>query len=119
MNTIDLQRLALAVFSVVGVLASSAGAVSEVQYRLAAQSGTQRTGLPDGVNFSGFSNPRINDEGQVVFRGFFSGTGVNTSNNQSLWSEGGGSLHLIAREGTAAPGTGAGVNFGEFSTVRI
>lgn len=90
-------------------------AVSEVRYRVVAQKGVQAPGMPEGVNFLGFSNPRINDAGEVVFRASLTGPGVTTSNDSTLWSESGDGLHLLAREGTAAPGAGTGVNFGDFS----
>lgn len=89
-------------------------AVSEVRYRVVAQTGTQAPGMPDGVNFASFSNPRINDAGEVIFRAALTGPGVTTSNDRTLWFESGGGLHLVGREGTAAPGVGTGVNFGEF-----
>jgi hypothetical protein len=89
-------------------------AVSEVRFRIVAQSGFQAPGMPEGVNFSGFSNPRINDAGQVVVRATLTGPGVTTSNDRTLWFENGGGLQLVAREGTAAPAAGTGVTFGEF-----
>ena len=39
------------------------------------------------------------------------------TNDDGIWSEGGGSgLALVAREGNAAPGVGAGVQFSGFSS---
>jgi len=83
-----------------------------------ALSGDAAPGSGAGVNFSGFGIPVLNSAGQTAFRGFLTGTGVDISNDSGLFSEGGGSgLALVAREGDAAPGTSAGVNFDLF--VRI
>lgn len=55
----------------------------------------------------------INGAGQTAFRSFLTGSGVTGTNERAIFSEGGGSgLALVAREGDAAPGTAAGVNFG-------
>ena len=59
-----------------------------------------------------FRGPVINDAGQVAFRANLAGSGVDSTNNQGIWSEGSGSLALVARTGSAAPGAPDGVNFG-------
>jgi hypothetical protein len=84
---------------------------------LVARRGNQAPGTPAGVNFIPFfSTPVLNGAGQAAFRGSLTGTGVTGSNDSGIWSEGGGSgLALVAREGSQAPGTAAGVNFGDFS----
>ena len=58
------------------------------------------TGQPSGVWF--------NDEGDVAFLGE-----IVAGSNYSIgiWSTTGGSLHVVATDGTPAPGTGSGVNF--------
>jgi hypothetical protein len=86
---------------------------------LVAREGFPAPGIDDAI-FSDFtptsfefnSLPAINDAGQTVFRRFLKpGGDVNNSNDVGLWSEGSGSLSLVAREGSMAPGTG-GANFG-------
>ena len=47
----------------------------------------------------------LNDAGQTAFTAVITG-----SNNTGLWSEGAGSLALVARRGSQAPGTPSGVN---------
>ena len=42
------------------------------------------------------------------------GSGVDSTNNAGIWSEGSGSLALVARSGSQAPGTPSGVNFSGF-----
>ncbi len=67
------------------------------------------------ANFSGFSSPAINVAGQTAFdASLVVGGGVNTSNDTGTWSEGSGTLALVAREGFAAPGT-SGANFSDFA----
>jgi hypothetical protein len=57
----------------------------------------------------------LNGAGQTAFFGRLTGTGVDSTNDSGIWSEGGGSgLALVAREGDAAPGTAYGVNFSSF-----
>ena len=93
--------------------------------RTVALSGQPATGTPAGVDYSGFGahfvttipaeifrGPVINDAGQVAFRANLAGAGVNSTNNQGIWSEGSGSLSLVARTGIAAPSAPDGVNFG-------
>jgi hypothetical protein len=53
----------------------------------------------------------LNDAGQTAFSGQLTGPGVDISNKSGIWSEGSGSLSLIARMGDAAPGTDPGVVF--------
>jgi hypothetical protein len=53
----------------------------------------------------------LNDAGQIAFRANLTGTGVDSANYQGIWSEGSGSLSLVARTGSQAPGAASGVNF--------
>ncbi len=79
---------------------------------LIARMGNPAPGTGAGVNFIGFNSPVLNDAGQAAFRGYITGVGVTGSNNQGVWTEGGGSgLTLVARTDTQAPGTAAGVKF--------
>ena len=52
----------------------------------------------------------FNDAGQAAFWAELIGAGVDASNNQSIWSEGAGDLHLVAQR-EHAPGAADGVNF--------
>lgn len=73
--------------------------------------------LGAGVNFSGSSIPVLNSSGQVAFNGILTGTGVGTFTDTGIWTNAGGTLAVVAREGTIGPGpnVGAGVNFGPFN----
>ena len=80
---------------------------------LVARSGIQAPGTPAGVNLSfsaGLSPfhldwPKLNDAGQTAFVGALTGAGVTSTNNWGVWSNGSGSLELVARAGDQAPGT--------------
>jgi hypothetical protein len=86
---------------------------------LVALSGTPAVGTVDGSNFSGFGAPVLNAAGQTAFAGSLSGAAVDASNSSAIWSEGTGTLKLIARSGNAAPGTADGVTFGDISAPSI
>ena len=60
------------------------------------------------------SSPVLNDAGQTAFCADLTGSGVDSTNDAGIWSEGSGSLALVARSGDHAPGTPSGVNFSGF-----
>ena len=79
---------------------------------LVVRSGSQAAGLPNGVNYNLFPGfPVLSDFGQIAFRESLTGSGVNSTNNLGIWSDGAGELALVARSGSQAPGTAGGVNF--------
>ncbi|MCH8824207.1 MAG: hypothetical protein IH984_11955 [Planctomycetes bacterium] len=80
---------------------------------LVARTGTQAPGLPAGVNFAVLRGPVLNDAGQTAFSSFLEGPGVDATNDFAVWSEGLGSVALVARLGDQAPGTPEGVVFGD------
>ena len=65
----------------------------------------------EGVYFDSFSNPALNDQGEIAFQAALEGDGVTFSNRQAIFSDVGGTLSLVVREGDAAPGTQDGVFF--------
>jgi hypothetical protein len=75
-----------------------------ITYRTVALSGQPAPGVDDGAVFAGFSRPVLNRTGKVAFMGGVAGP--NGAAN-GIWSEGTGSLALVARQGLAAPGTDA------------
>jgi hypothetical protein len=80
-----------------------------------ARGGDPAPGTPEGVNYDSFLvQSGFNDVGQTAFFAFVTGDGVDPSNDQGIWSEGSGSLSLVARSGSPAPGTPDGVNIREF-----
>ncbi len=66
---------------------------------LVAREGTQAPGRPAGVNFAFLSGPLINDAGQTAFSSLLEGPGVDETNRFAVWSEGLGSVALVARLG--------------------
>ncbi len=60
-----------------------------------------------GISIPLFRGPVLNDSGQTAFRANLFGSGVNSTNNQGVWSEGSGNLALVARTGSPAPGGGS------------
>lgn len=86
------------------------------QLELVVRSGSQAPGTPSGVNYSGFSfsSPGLNAAGQAAFFATLTGSGVDQTNGQGIWSGTSGDLGLVARAGspaTDAPGT---ANFHSF-----
>ncbi|MGQ0722022.1 MAG: DUF7453 family protein [Candidatus Eiseniibacteriota bacterium] len=99
-----------------GLWAGLPGAIA-----LVARQGDQAPGLPAGVVISTslatpfLSYARINGAGQVAFIGFVSGPGVVPGvNDQCVWFGAPGSVALVARSGSPAPGVGGGVVFQGF-----
>jgi hypothetical protein len=89
---------------------------------LVSREGDQAPGTPAGVRFGSIDSPWplvLNNAGQTAFKRSLSGTGVDSTNNVGIWSEGSGGLALVARSGDQAPGTPGGVNFTGFSTANM
>jgi hypothetical protein len=106
-----------------GVTTNNDGAIwsdENGSLEIIAREGSQAPGLPAGANFAGglLGEPLLlNDLGEAAFfASLQSGSGgVNNGNSSALWSQSGGALHLVARSGSHAPGTGAGTEFDSFS----
>ncbi len=95
-----------------GVWSESTGSLA-----LVAREGEQAAGQPAGVTYGGsfvftLGTPGLNNAGQVAFLTRLTGGGVTDANNGGIWSDASGSLGPVAREGDQAPGTPAGVRFG-------
>ncbi|MBA3482524.1 MAG: hypothetical protein H0T51_11975 [Pirellulales bacterium] len=75
---------------------------------LVARQGDLAPGASGGARFEYFSRPLINAAGQTAFLASYGNGGW------GLFSEGGGSLHLVAERGAQAPGTPVGTVFSEF-----
>jgi len=97
-----------------GIFSESGGTLG-----LVAREGDAAPGTASGVNFGSLGLPVLNDAGQTAFLSLLTGTGVDGTNDRGIFSESGGTLGLVAREGDAAPGTGAGVNFGSFQSSPV
>ena len=55
------------------------------------------------LTFNVFNPPEIGPSGQVAFHAFLQGSGVTTSNDEGIWSEGTNGLGLAAREAVSPP----------------
>lgn len=93
------------------LLASTAPANAEVAIRTVALSGTPAPGMPAGSVFSGFTVPTMNNAGQVAFRGVLEPTTFSPIWSSGIWSEGSGSLALLAADGMQAPGAPEGATY--------
>ena len=90
---------------------------------LVARLGSQAPGTPSGVAFGSPQPPVIyyvdrfepvlNNVGQTVIYSQLVGSGVDSSNDEGIWSGNPGNLALVAREGSQAPGLPVGVNYSE------
>ncbi len=75
-----------------------------------AQAGDPAPGTSGGTSFGFFTDPVLNDAGQVAYHATLTGTGVTDTNNTGVWRD----STLIAREAEPAPGTSAGTLFKRF-----
>ncbi len=122
-RTTDVRRqlsiiLALGVSATFFVAAPMAAPAAAV--RTVALSGQQAPGTPSGASYLSFiANPVLNDAGQTAFIAALTGIGVNSTNNLGIWSQGSGSLALVARNGSQAPGTPSGVNYSSFNPYSL
>lgn len=91
-----------------GIWAGAPGVISAV-----AVPGQQAPGFAAGVEFRNALLPAINPSGQIAYAARVEGPGVTINNDAGIWLRSGGSSGVAVREGTAAPGTGSFVAFGD------
>jgi hypothetical protein len=73
-------------------------------------------GVPSRLRFTTTEGVVLNDSNRIALRGMLN-VGINgtiPSADSGIWSDAAGTMSLVAREGDAAPGAPAGVNFGQF-----
>jgi hypothetical protein len=85
------------------------------EFELIAREGSPAAGIAAGTNHGSSHYAYLNGAGEATFVGTLTGPAVNLQNDSALWSQRGDSTELLAREGDHAPGTPAGVMFGDFS----
>ncbi|RIK79477.1 MAG: hypothetical protein DCC67_10420 [Planctomycetota bacterium] len=90
-----------------GIWTDASGSLAPV-----ALEGGTTAGLPAGIAIQRAAEPILNSAGLVSFSGLVAGTGVNVNNNETVWLGPSGGASVLAREGSPAPGTPAGVTFG-------
>ena len=100
------------------VYATLSGTLAEV-----VRTGDQVPGASGGVAFGGFnffSNPLLNNSGQIAFEGFLVGDDVTVDDNTALYvTDQSGQLEQVVRAGDQAPGTASGIVFDSFSEVAL
>jgi hypothetical protein len=85
---------------------------------LVVRTGDSAPGAPTGATFTSVIGPgssQVNDAGLIVMHALIAGALVDSSNDAGIWSEGSGSLALVAREGDLAAGASDGASFSSFS----
>jgi hypothetical protein len=83
---------------------------------MVARTGDQAPGTPIGAVYSAFPTLNLNDAGQMAFAALLqTGSGsVDQDNDEGIWSNGSGSLQMIARSGNQAQGLPSGVVYESF-----
>ncbi|MCA9311126.1 MAG: hypothetical protein KDA21_07965, partial [Phycisphaerales bacterium] len=81
-----------------------------------ARAGAPAAGLPSHTRYATLtpSSLQFNGLGKAAFHAMLSGPQVNSGNDGALFSEGGGALTILAREGDPSPGLAADVLYGAF-----
>jgi hypothetical protein len=88
--------------------------------QLVARAGNAAPGTAAGVNYSDLNfTPVINDAGQVAYHAILAGTGVTAANDDAMYVGSFVGPQLVAREGSAAPGTPAGVEYSFFNVAAL
>ncbi|MEM1208080.1 MAG: choice-of-anchor tandem repeat NxxGxxAF-containing protein [Planctomycetota bacterium] len=99
-----------------GVYKESGGSLAQV-----VRTGDQAPGADPGVLINSFFEitPVVNNSGHIAFAAGLRGTGVDSTNNRGIYSETGGPLAEVAREGGQAPDAVSGVLFHSLSEPLI
>jgi hypothetical protein len=84
--------------------------------RTVALSGQPAPGTPSGVTFRSFRVAYLDASGRTAFTALLTGSGVDNTNTDGVWSETSGSLKLVAREGDQAADVADGLVYAGFGT---
>ncbi len=104
------------------LLMCAAGTEGAPTFRTVALTGLPAPDAGVGVAFGDFFTPnqaapaQLNRYGHAVFAATVTGSGVTAANDSGLWSEGSGTLRMVAREGDHAPQTPTDVVYGSFAS---
>ena len=73
-----------------------------------------------GLTFANLQHPLLNNRNEIAFLAKVAGNDVTGSSDEGIWTNEGGLLRMIAREGDIAPGVpGAGAAFEDFISVAF
>lgn len=114
-----LKTCALGVAVIGSTALTSLNTQAAITFDTRALSGDHAPGTEPWVRFFTFTAPVLNATGQIAFHGFLTGTTLGSPLPQGVWSEGEGSLNLVAQAGKAAPGAGAGVVYNGFDFASL
>lgn len=81
---------------------------------LVARSGDVAPDTDMSTLFETFGAFEMNAAGRLAFISGLTGGNVTSNNDQGIWSDFSGALHLVVREGATAPSAGAGIVFAGF-----
>lgn len=82
--------------------------------------GDPAPGTPAGVNFGGVQGQTTNASGAAAILALLAGGSVDPTNSSAIFAEDqGGTLNLLARTGSQAPGAATGVVFDRFFTLLL
>ncbi|MEX2318013.1 MAG: choice-of-anchor tandem repeat NxxGxxAF-containing protein [Pirellulales bacterium] len=81
--------------------------------------GMPAPGTAPGTNFDGFPSPAIDPAGHVTFIARLSGGDATSENDSGIWSNRGGTLALVVREGDPAPQVSATARFSSFNVFTL
>jgi len=112
-NLVAAQAIAAAA---IAALASQL-ARAAVPVRTVALSAVAAPDTATGVVFETFTAPSIDQSGRTTFSATLAGAGVTASNDNGIWTEHAGTLHLAARVGSPAPGPAGLANFDLFNGI--
>lgn len=94
-----------------GLLLASYTSAHAETFRTVALTGQQPPGVPIGVAFDQFREAVLDTAGRVAFSATLTGDPINNINGSGIWSEGAGTLALVARADSQAQGLPAGAKF--------
>lgn len=88
--------------------------------KLIYRTGSQAPGTPTGAIFRDFTSFRVNEVGKIALLATLKPGGGGVSGyTEGIWAEGSGSLDLVTRRGSQAPGAPLGASFITFSSLAF
>lgn len=118
-EALDMRMLSISSV-IAGIFVTEAFALPPITFRTVALSGTQAVGAPAGAEYwaGHMGTPSLNNSGGVSFFAETIGVTIPTVLG-GIWSEGGGTMSLVAYEQWAAPGTPAGAEYYTFGNPNL
>jgi hypothetical protein len=86
---------------------------------LSAQKNQAAPGTSGGVKFAGVGPPQLSPAGSLAFTANLTGSGVGDANDTGIWTDATGTLGLVAREDSVAPGGSSSAKFASFGLPQL